>query len=55
MPITLDHPGLRGKKKKRAYQIGFEVPRLERGASGIEPDAGLEPAALRLRVSRSTD
>ena len=24
-------------------------------ASGIEPNAGVEPAALRLRVSRSTD
>ena len=31
------------------------LPELISGALGIEPNAGVEPAALRLRVSRSTD
>ncbi|KAI0146207.1 hypothetical protein GGR57DRAFT_289390 [Xylariaceae sp. FL1272] len=38
------------KMKKKMVAIPVEL-----GASGIEPNAGVEPATLRLRVSRSTD
>ncbi|KAI0455388.1 hypothetical protein F5B21DRAFT_472161 [Xylaria acuta] len=40
------------KKKKKKNWLLFPV---DWEASGIEPDAGVEPATLRLRVSRSTD
>lgn len=37
-------------RKKRG-----RIPEFSRMHLGIEPDAGVEPATLRLRVSRSTD
>jgi hypothetical protein len=50
-----------GKRKtkefedKKEWQKGRSKNSSNWSASGIEPDAGVEPATLRLRVSRSTD
>ncbi|KAI1810304.1 hypothetical protein GGS20DRAFT_568130 [Poronia punctata] len=41
--------------KSRIYRKKNEPLTVSSEASGIEPDAGVEPATLRLRVSRSTD
>ena len=37
------------KEKRKKDDVVLE------GTSGIEPDVGVEPTTLRLRVSRSTD
>ena len=48
-----------GQEKKKLHDNTDEEIRKknspEASALGLEPNAGLEPAALRLRVSRSTD
>ena len=41
-------------KKKKAKKRS-RLPEFSRMHLGFEPDAGVEPATLRLRVSRSTD
>ncbi|KAI1397565.1 hypothetical protein F4819DRAFT_471691, partial [Hypoxylon fuscum] len=41
-------------KEEKSKKFRLNIP-VNWEASGIEPDAGVEPATLRLRVSRSTD
>ncbi|KXJ89297.1 hypothetical protein Micbo1qcDRAFT_11810 [Microdochium bolleyi] len=43
------------QKNFQKKKVWIDMLTVDRSASGIEPDAGVEPATLRLRVSRSTD